>query len=89
MRAYTGEGLVRVIVSMARSEYPFSREDASAAVGGEAIIVGLEAENALLRSEITLLVARIAERERRLGLNSSNGGKPPSNDLARRRPWTG
>ena len=65
---------------MARSEDPISREDASAAAGGEAVIAGLRAENALLRSEITLLVARIAELERRLGLNSSNSGKPPSSD---------
>jgi transposase len=65
---------------MARSEDPFSREDASAAAGGEAVIAALQAENALLRSEITLLMARIAELERRLGLNSSNSGKPPSSD---------
>ena len=81
----TGGRLVRVIVSMARSEHPFFREDASTAVGGEAIIVALRAENSLLHSEITWLVARIAELERRLGLNSSNSGKPPSSNLARRR----
>jgi hypothetical protein len=40
----TGGRLVRVIVSMARSEHPFSREDASTAVGGEATIVALRAE---------------------------------------------
>ena len=60
---------------MARSAGPFSREDASAAAGGEAVIAALQGENALLRSEITLLMARIAELERRLGLNSSNSGK--------------
>ncbi len=64
---------------MARSADPFSREDASAA-GSEAVIAALQGENALLRSEITLLMARIAELERRLGLNSSNSGKPPSSD---------
>src|SRR6202162_5006341 len=31
-------------------------------------------------AEITALRARIAELERRLGLNSSNSGKPPSSD---------
>ena len=65
--ALTGHGLVRVNVLMARSAGPFSREDASAAAGGEAVIAALQGENALLRSEITLLVARIAELERRLG----------------------
>ncbi len=76
----TGHGLVRVNVSMAGPEDPFSRADASASAGGEAVIAALQAENALLRSQITLLMARIAELERRLGLNSSNSGKPPSSD---------
>ena len=38
-----------------------------------ALIAALRAENASLK-------ARIAELERRLGLNSSNSGKPPSSD---------
>ena len=38
-----------------------------------ALIAALKAENAALR-------ARMAELERRLGLNSSNSGKPPSSD---------
>ena len=38
-----------------------------------ALIGALRAENAALK-------ARIAELERRLGLNSSNSGKPPSSD---------
>ena len=38
-----------------------------------ALIAALKAENASLR-------ARMAELERRLGLNSSNSGKPPSSD---------
>ena len=38
-----------------------------------ALIAALMAENAALK-------ARIAELERRLGLNSSNSGKPPSSD---------
>ncbi|MSO77026.1 MAG: IS66 family transposase, partial [Alphaproteobacteria bacterium] len=31
-------------------------------------------------TEIAALKARLAELERRLGLNSSNSGKPPSSD---------
>jgi len=38
-----------------------------------ALVAALEAENASLK-------ARLAELERRLGLNSSNSGKPPSSD---------
>ena len=34
--------------------------------------------------QISALVARVAELERRLGLNSSNSGKPPSSDGLRR-----
>src|SRR3979411_484200 len=33
-----------------------------------------------LRVENAALMARLAELERRLGLNSSNSGKPPSSD---------
>lgn len=47
----------------------------------------LEAENAWLRGQIAAreeiiakLLARVAELERRLGLDSSNSGKPPSSD---------
>ena len=32
------------------------------------------------QAQIATLVAKVAELERRLGLNSSNGGKPPSSD---------
>src|SRR5438552_16152566 len=35
-------------------------------------------------AEIAALKARIAELERRLGLNSSNSGKPPSSDGLKR-----
>ena len=38
-----------------------------------ALVAALQAENASLK-------ARLAELERRLGLNSSNSGKPPSSD---------
>jgi len=40
----------------------------------------LRAENAALKELIEGLQDRIAELERRLGLNSSNSGKPPSSD---------
>jgi transposase len=40
----------------------------------------LRAENAVLQETIAVLLARVAELERRLGLNSSNSGKPPSRD---------
>ncbi len=40
----------------------------------------LRAENTALKDLITGLQARIAELERRLGLDSSNSGKPPSSD---------
>jgi transposase len=45
----------------------------------EAIIAELRAENAAL-------VARVAELERRLGLDSSNSGKPPSSDGLKKKP---
>src|SRR5918995_4364161 len=38
------------------------------------------AEMERLRAENSALQARVAELERRLGLNSSNSGKPPSSD---------
>lgn len=40
-------------------------------------IARLQAENAALRETNAVLLARIAELERRLGLNSGNSGKPP------------
>src|SRR6202142_1306997 len=57
-----------------------SRNDAPAATSVVAVIEALQAENALLPSENAALMARLAELERRLGLNSSNSGKPPSSD---------
>jgi transposase len=65
---------------MALADDTSSQDDAPAASGGEAVIAALQAENTLLRAENTALMARIAELERRLGLNSSNSGKPPSSD---------
>jgi transposase len=60
------------------------RDDASAASSGghEALV----AENAALRSQIVGLLARVAELEHRLGLNSSNSGKPPSSDGLKKPP---
>src|SRR5687767_3091146 len=40
----------------------------------------LRAENAVLQETIAVLLARVAELKRRLELNSSNSGKPPSRD---------
>ena len=40
----------------------------------------LRAEVAALRELVTVLQAKVAELERRLGLDSSNSGKPPSSD---------
>src|SRR5688572_17692366 len=40
----------------------------------------LRAENTMLQETVAMLMARVGELERRLGLNSSNSGKPPSSD---------
>jgi transposase len=49
----------------------------------------LTAENDTLRRENAALAARLAELERRLGLNSSNSSKPPSSDgLGKKAPRT-
>ena len=55
-------------------------EGDEAAASSEAVIAALRAENAELRCEITMLMGRLAELERQIGLNSSNSGKPPSSD---------
>lgn len=44
------------------------------------LIENLQRENAALRKENAELLARIAELERRLGINSTNSSKPPSSD---------
>lgn len=48
-------------------------DDASGVAGYQALVAELRGQNAAL-------VARVAELERQLGLNSSNSGKPPSSD---------
>src|ERR1700730_829963 len=46
----------------------------------EAIIAALREQNTAQQALIAQLQERIAELERRLGLNSGNSGKPPSSD---------
>jgi len=57
------------------------RPDSDAAISAryEAIIAELRAQNAAL-------VARVAQLERQLGLNSGNSGKPPSSDGLKKKP---
>jgi transposase len=48
------------------------------------LIALLLAQEARHAAEMAAMRARIAELERRLGLNSSNSGKPPSSDGLRK-----
>ena len=68
------------------SPFPVS-EQASSVSGDPPTIAALQthieylvAQNALLAGERPALLARVAELEHRLGLNSSNSSKPPSSD---------
>jgi transposase len=45
-----------------------------------ALIDALQARNRMLEQQNAVLTARVAELERRLGLDSSNSSKPPSSD---------
>ena len=71
---------------MAPPDDTASRDGLTSAVGGEAVIELLRAENGLLRAEVVALTGRLAELERRLGLNSSNSGQPPSSDGLKKPP---
>ena len=64
------------------------REMAAARPAAAVEIARLRAENETLRQTVTTLMARVAELERRLGLNSGNSGKPPSSDGLKKPPRT-
>src|SRR6478609_4812904 len=55
-------------------------DSAPAATNSDAVIATLQAEIVQLRAENAALLGRLADLERRLGLNSRNSGKPPSSD---------
>lgn len=72
---------------------PPSGNNPPSAASRDAVIEALRAENAVLcaenaqlRAETVVLSARLAELERRLGLDSSNSGKPPSSDGLKKPP---
>jgi transposase len=50
----------------------------------EARIAELEADNAGLREQLSVVLARVQELEARLAKDSHNSGKPPSDGLARK-----
>jgi transposase len=71
----------------ADSTRPDQLADASAALAAAMdVIARLQAELAARDATIATLLARVAELERRLGLNSSNSGKPPSSDGLKKPP---
>ena len=51
-----------------------------------ALIGALRAQNTALVTQNAALLARVAELERRLGLDSTNSGKPPSSDGLQKKP---
>src|SRR4051812_21728885 len=55
-------------------------DSASALASSAAVMAALRAEIVQLRAENAALLGRLADLERRLGLNSRNRGKPPSSD---------
>lgn len=76
---------------MSVSDAPVGNDDLAAfAIPAAAAeeIARLRAENATLRQTVAALTAHVAELERRLGLNSSNSGKPPSSDGLKKPPRT-
>jgi len=71
---------------MALPDDPVSLDVLTAVPAGAAAMAALQAEIVLLRSQNAALMARLADLERRLGLNSSNSGKPPSSDGLKKPP---
>ena len=64
---------------------PSSKADLEATVAVQAaVIVELRAANTEQAGLIATLEARVAELERRLGMDSSNSSKPPSSDGLRK-----
>src|SRR5690242_18803416 len=61
-------------------------DSAPAATNSDAVIAALRAENERLHAENAVLTARLADLERRLGLNSRNSGRPPSSDGLKKPP---
>src|SRR3982750_3021066 len=61
-------------------------DSALAATDSDMVITVLQAENERLRAENAVLMARLADLERCLGLNSRNSGKPPSSDRLKKPP---
>src|SRR5690348_3802027 len=61
-------------------------DSASAPASSDAVIAALQAEIMQLRAENAALLGRLADLERRLGLNSRNSGKPPSSDGLKKPP---
>jgi transposase len=71
---------------MAAPDDTASRDDGTAATSGDAVIEASQVENAFLRAENAALLERLADLERRLGLNGSHSGKPPSSDGLKKPP---
>src|SRR4051812_48150711 len=65
---------------MARPDDTACEDSASAPASSDAVMAALRAEIVQLRAENAALLGRVADLERRLGLNSRNRGKPPSSD---------
>jgi transposase len=63
-------------------------EDMCAPEDYAAVLAGYKALVAELQARNAALVARVAELERRPGLNSANSGKPPSSDGLKKPPRT-
>ena len=61
-------------------------DDTTAAPAGASVVAALLAEIVVLRSENAALIGRVAELERRPGLNSSNSGKPPTSNGLKKPP---